>query len=86
MNVKAITLDYSIESSPVDGDLDIKFKNTYTEFKGSNIVIEQTADVIKSLMIYDNGLIVYSEIYASRALIKTNKKIINENGQLFIEN
>lgn len=62
----------------------IKFRNL-NESKGTRIVIEDTPEMFKAIMLYNNGFILYTEQTADYCLIKTNKEIQEDSEGLFIQ-
>lgn len=89
MDFNMVELPYSqiVESSDVSESKiqkQIKFRDI-KESKGTCIVIEQSSDKIKTIMLYDNGFILYSEHTSEYSLIRTNKKIQQDSKGLFIQ-
>lgn len=89
MNFNIVELPYSqrtdnsnLEYGEVRKNID--FRNL-TESKGTHIIIEQTPSLTRSIMIYDNGFILYYELTSDYALVKTNKEIQEDANGLFIE-
>lgn len=62
----------------------IKFRNL-KESKGTRIVIEQTPNSIKTISLYDNGFILYTEQGSDYSLMRTNKEIQEDSEGLFIQ-
>lgn len=89
MDFDIIELPYSQiadSSNLIVGSVDknIKFRNL-NESKGTRIVIEDTPTTIKTIMLYNNGFILYTEQTPDYCLIRTNKEIQEDSEGLFIQ-
>lgn len=89
MDFNVIELPYSQKTDSTnitEGTVrkNIELRNN-KESKGTHIIIEQTPTLTKSILLYDNGLILYTELTPDYALVRTNKEIQEDSNGLFIQ-